>query len=147
MFAIMEATGASGGAALAELRRCGTRVRALARDPERAASLWTQGIEVVIAASDDADALAAAFRGVDAACVMLTPRRPSTALARAVGQAQLRHVVAIAADGGCLEVEDALLATGASVTFVRRLDAARSGAETARTAGRLAARCLMEVRT
>lgn len=147
MFAIMEATGASGGAALAELRRCGIRVRALARDPERAAGLWTQGIEVVIAAPGDADALADAFRGVEAACVMSSPRGPSTAIAWAVGQAGLRHVVAITPDDGPPEFEDALLATGASVTFVRRPGAAKSGAGDAQTAGRLAARCLMEVLT
>jgi uncharacterized protein YbjT (DUF2867 family) len=146
MFAIMEATGASGGAALTELRRYGIRVRALASDPERAADLWTDGIEVVIAASSDIEALAVAFRGVDAACVMPSPRGPSAAIARAVGQAGLRHVVAIAPDGGPPGFEDALLATGASVTFVRRLDATKPGADAARTAGRLAARCLMEVR-
>ncbi|EJL26016.1 NmrA-like family protein [Caulobacter sp. AP07] len=146
MFAIMEATGATGGAALAELRRCGIRVRALARDPERAAILWTQGVEVVITASDDADALAAAFLGVDAACVMPSPHRPSSAVARAIGQSRLRHVVAISPAGACPDFEDALLATGASVTFVRRLDTAKSGAVGGRTAGRLAARCLMEIR-
>ncbi len=147
MYAIMDATGPTGGAALTELRRRGIRVRALARDPERAARLWDDGVELVIAAPDDVEALTAAFAGIDAAFVTPSPRKPTAAIAQALVGADVRHVVAVSPRRASPDFEDALLATGASVTFVRVLDDARQGRLVAGQAGRLAARCLMEARS
>ena len=144
MYAVMGATSRTGGVVLGELRRRGLKVRALARDPERATALWTDGIEVAIAAPGDADALTTAFTGVDGACVIASSVATPTAIVQAIGRAGVRHVVAVSPHGGRRDFEDALLATGACVTFVRQLNAARHGG--AREAGRLAALCLMEGR-
>ncbi len=144
MYAIMGATGQTGGAALQELRRRGAGVRALVRDASRAASVAAEGVETMVADVDDPDALTRAFTGVEGAYVMLPPhlqaddavaagRRTSQAVAEAIDRAGLEHVVALSSGGAHLaegtgvirtlhDFEAELRATRARVTFIRASD-------------------------
>jgi NAD(P)H dehydrogenase (quinone) len=70
MFAIMGATGRTGGAAALELRRRGRAVRAIVRNPAKAGALAEAGCEIAVADIDDPSALAAALRGVDGVLVI-----------------------------------------------------------------------------
>lgn len=144
MFAIMGATGQTGRAAVAHLRRSGQPVRAISRDSRRAAALF--GPEVDVAAADPADpaALAAAFAGAWGVYAMLPPLPGSddvvgdcAAMARAVAEAVrrsgVRRVVALSSGGAHLaagsgvvrtlhDFEAALRRTDADVTFLRAAD-------------------------
>jgi UDP-glucose 4-epimerase len=60
------ATGKVGSRLATRLARRGDRVRALVRDPKRAADLSEAGIELTVGDLLDADSLAAAVQGVDA---------------------------------------------------------------------------------
>lgn len=148
MYAIMGATGHTGGAAAAELARRGAAVRAITRDPARAGALRAAGAEVVAADAADADALAAAFAGADGVYVLVPPdvraadaiaaaRRTSAAIAQAARRAGVPHVVALSSGGSHLpdgtglvrtlhDLEAALRAalggTGAALTVVRASD-------------------------
>jgi len=74
MFVIMGVTGQVGGAALESLKHQGVPVRAVSRDPARAAGL---GVETVRADASDTASLAAAFEGAEASFVMLVPPKQS----------------------------------------------------------------------
>lgn len=141
MFVIMGATGQTGGAALETLKRQGAPVRAVSRDPARAAGL---GIEVVRGDTADTAGLARAFAGVDAAYVMLAPpvnagdvfvetRLAAQAIADAVRTAAVPHVVALSSAGAHLaegngigrtlhDFEQALAGAAPSLVFLRAGD-------------------------
>ena len=113
MFVIMGATGQVGGAVLEPLKRRGAlpcgRSRAIR---SRAAPL---GVEVVRGDASDAASLAAAFKGAEAAFVMLVPppeaadvlaesRAVAHAIAAAVRAARVPHLVALSSVGAQLAV-------------------------------------------
>lgn len=141
MYAIMGATGQTGGTVVAELQRRGLPVRALTRDPAKAANLKQKGAEVVRADAADPQSLADAFAGVQGVYVLNVPnpgsgavradaRRASAAIAEAVRRADVPHVVVLSSSGAQLaegtgvirtlhEFELALRGTAPSVTFLR----------------------------
>jgi uncharacterized protein YbjT (DUF2867 family) len=73
MYTIMGVTGKVGGIAARTLLKRGEQVRAVVRDVAKGESWAAAGCEVAIAALGNADGLARAFVGVDAAFVMLPP--------------------------------------------------------------------------
>lgn len=75
MFAVMGATGSAGRATIKHLRKQGARVRAVTRDPSRAAKTLGAGIEFAKADVRDEDSLVASFRNVEAAFVMVPLNR------------------------------------------------------------------------
>lgn len=138
MFVVMGATGQVGGAVVEALKQRKATVKAIARDPARAAHL---GIEVVRGDASDAASLAAAFKGAEAAFVMLVPppqavdvlaesRAISRAIAEAVRAAKVPHLVALSSVGAQLasgngvvqalhEFETALAGAAPSIVFLR----------------------------
>ncbi|GGU92229.1 hypothetical protein GCM10010260_28540 [Streptomyces filipinensis] len=72
---VLAATGGQGGAVTDALLDRGVRVRALVRDPRRAAAraLADQGVDVVAGSLGDRDSLAAAMRGVAGVFAFTTP--------------------------------------------------------------------------
>lgn len=138
MFVIMGATGQVGGVVLEQLKARGVPVRAVARDPSRAAHL---GVEVVRADASDAAGLTAAFTGAEAAFVMLVPppeaadvlaaaRASAQAIAAAVRAARVPHIVALSSAGAHLaggngivqalhDFEAALAGVAPSLVFLR----------------------------
>lgn len=141
MFVIMGATGQTGGAVLQVLKRQGAAVRAMSRDPVRAAAL---GVEVVRGDTADAAGLAGAFAGADAAYVMLAPpmnagdvfvetRVAARAIADALRKSKVPHVVALSSAGAHLaegngivrtlhDFEQALAGAAPSLVFLRAGD-------------------------
>jgi NAD(P)H dehydrogenase (quinone) len=73
MFAIMGVTGQVGGATAGALLATGQKVRAIVRNPEKAAEWKQRGAEIAIADYDDSAALAAAFQGVAGVFIMIPP--------------------------------------------------------------------------
>jgi uncharacterized protein YbjT (DUF2867 family) len=71
MFLITGITGKVGGATARHLLAQGKKVRALVRDPAKAASWTDQGVELVDGDWNDAAAIERALEGVDGAFVML----------------------------------------------------------------------------
>lgn len=141
MYAIMGATGQTGGAVVDELQRRGVPVRALTRDPAKAEGLKQKGVEVVRADASDPRSMADALAGVQGVYLLNVPnpgsstvradaRRASRAIAEAVRRANVGHVVALSSAGAHLaegtgviralhEFEAALRGTAASITFLR----------------------------
>jgi uncharacterized protein YbjT (DUF2867 family) len=74
MFAVMGITGQVGAAVADALLASGEQVRAVVRNPEKAAAWKSRGVGLATADYDDASALEAAFRGVDGAFVMIPPQ-------------------------------------------------------------------------
>ncbi|MCX8562414.1 NmrA/HSCARG family protein [Mycolicibacterium mucogenicum] len=74
-FAVIGATGATGGAVAGALVERGLRVRAIARNPQspRAQKLSEEGIEIAVADLGDEQALADAFTGVTGVFAVTTP--------------------------------------------------------------------------
>jgi NAD(P)H dehydrogenase (quinone) len=144
MFVVMGATGQTGGAVLDTLRQRGVRARAISRDPARAARLAGKDVEIVRGDSADADSMAAAFVGAEAAYVMLVPplqaadvlaqsRAAAQAIAGALRAARVPHVVALSSAGAHLaagngmvrtlhDFEQALAGAAPSLTFLRAGD-------------------------
>lgn len=138
MFVIMGATGQVGSAVLQELKQRKAVVKAIARDPARAGGL---GVEVVRGEASDAASLAAAFRGAEAAFVMLVPppqaadvlaesRAIAQAIAEAVRASGVPHLVALSSVGAQLasgngivaalhDFEAALAGAAPSMVFLR----------------------------
>lgn len=138
MFVIMGATGQVGSAVLQELKQRKAAVKAIARDPARAAGL---GVEVVRGEASDAASLAAAFKGAGAAFVMLVPppqaadvlaesRAIAQAIAAAVRASGVPHLVALSSVGAQLasgtgivqalhDFETALSGAAPSIVFLR----------------------------
>lgn len=140
MIAIVGATGRAGGATVRTLLARGVPVRAVVRDANKAAELAAAGCELAVAELADWAALAAAFRGADAAQVIVpvVPRGDSYALmtatidtvAAALAEARTPRVLAISDYGAQLtedtgvtsifhHLETRLAALDAAVTFLR----------------------------
>ena len=73
MYAVMGTTGKVGGAVARTLLAKGEKVRAIVRDPGKAAEWQKQGVELFRADYDDVNALTAAFTGVAGVFVMVPP--------------------------------------------------------------------------
>src|SRR6202522_356113 len=71
MYLVMGITGNVGGATARHLLKQGKQVRALVRNPEKAAKLADKGVELVDGDWNDAAAITAALKGVEGAFVML----------------------------------------------------------------------------
>ena len=73
MFAVMGITGQVGGATARALLAAGKQVRAIVRNPEKAAAWKDRGAEIAVADFDASAALADAFRGTEGVFAMLAP--------------------------------------------------------------------------
>jgi uncharacterized protein YbjT (DUF2867 family) len=73
MLAVMGVTGQVGGAVASRLLGLGMKVRAIVREPRKAAVWAERGCEIAVADVNDAEALDRAFSGTDGAFVMLPP--------------------------------------------------------------------------
>ena len=73
MYAIVGITGRVGGAIAENLLAPGEQIRAIVRNPEKAARWRDRGIKVVAADVDDPNALASAFEGTDGVFLMIPP--------------------------------------------------------------------------
>jgi uncharacterized protein YbjT (DUF2867 family) len=73
MYAITGITGRVGGAIAGNLLAQGERIRAIVRNPEKAARWKDLGAEIAVADSDDPNALASAFEGMEGVFVMVPP--------------------------------------------------------------------------
>lgn len=113
MITIMGAGGHTGGAAARLLLEMGEAVRALGRHAERLTDLKAQGAEVMTGDAADPAHLTAAFRGADAAYVLIPPAvtdpdvpafqaRVADAVARAAADSGLSHLVALSSIGADL---------------------------------------------
>jgi uncharacterized protein YbjT (DUF2867 family) len=80
MFVITGATGHTGSIVAQTLLEQGKPVRVVVRDAARGASWKAKGAEVAVASLDDAEALARAFRGAEAAYLMVPPEYQSADL-------------------------------------------------------------------
>ncbi|AXF10703.1 NmrA family transcriptional regulator [Paraburkholderia graminis] len=111
MYAITGVTGQVGGAAARALLAAGHEVRAVLRDETKAAQWRERGAEIAIASFEDADALAAAFRGTAGVFVMLAPNfapqpgypnahRAVAVLKKALVDARPERVAALSSVGG-----------------------------------------------
>jgi NAD(P)H dehydrogenase (quinone) len=141
MFAIMGATGQTGGAALAAALAAGHEVRAIVREPSRAAALAEKGAILAKADLDDVEALAAAFAGADAVYVLnpvphaakdvfAAAAKNGATIAEAIRRAGVLHVVALSSSGAhrtegtgivraLHDFEQALRGSAPSLTFIR----------------------------
>jgi uncharacterized protein YbjT (DUF2867 family) len=73
MYAIMGTTGRVGGAIAESLLAQGEKIRAIVRNPEKAARWRDCGAEIAVADVDDPKALASAFEGADGVFLMVPP--------------------------------------------------------------------------
>jgi uncharacterized protein YbjT (DUF2867 family) len=73
MFLVTGITGHVGSATAQNLLAKGQKVRALVRDPKKAAAWASQGVELVNGDFNDAAAIASALQGVEGAYIMLPP--------------------------------------------------------------------------
>src|SRR5271156_916736 len=73
MYAIMGTTGKVGGAIAENLLAQGEQIRAIVRNPEKAARWRDRGAEIAVADVDDSNALASAFEGTDGVFLMVPP--------------------------------------------------------------------------
>jgi NAD(P)H dehydrogenase (quinone) len=73
MYAITGITGKVGSAIAENLLAQGEQIRAIVRNPEKAARWRARGAEIVVADSYDANALASAFEGTDGVFLMVPP--------------------------------------------------------------------------
>ena len=140
MYAVMGVTGQVGGQVANALLASGQTVRAILRDATKAGRWIERGCEVALATANDADALAAAFAGVDGVFLMIPPdydpapgfpgiQRIIDAVHRAVNVARPGKLVFLSTVGAQVEafsllnnsrmVEAALRELSIPVTFVR----------------------------
>src|SRR6202046_5740064 len=73
MYAIVGITGRVGGSIAEDLLTQGEQIRAIVRDPEKAARWRDRGAEIAVADVDDSSALASAFEGTDGVFLMVPP--------------------------------------------------------------------------
>ena len=141
MYAVLGITGQVGGATARALLSQRNQVRAIVRNPAKAAPWQAQGVEIVPADVDDPAALTAALQGVDAAFVMLPSnfapspdfreaRTTIASLRQAITAARPPRVVALSSIGseqpsglGLITsthmLEQALADTGVPTAFLR----------------------------
>jgi uncharacterized protein YbjT (DUF2867 family) len=97
MILVTGATGKTGRALVKELVTMGRRVRALVRDPTRAADLAAQGVELVVGDLGEPATLPAALAGIRSAYLMSTadPRQVMlhSNFIRAADRAAVSHIV------------------------------------------------------
>jgi uncharacterized protein YbjT (DUF2867 family) len=89
MYAIMGITGNVGGAIAENLLARGEQIRAIVRNPEKAARWRDRGADTAVADVDDPDALAFAFDGADGVFLMVPPN-----FAPAPGLPEIRKTLA-----------------------------------------------------
>ncbi|MGH9913833.1 MAG: NAD(P)H-binding protein [Pyrinomonadaceae bacterium] len=110
-YAVMGATGQTGGAALNILLERGARARAIVRDEAKGLRWADRGAEIAIADATDVDALESAFEGCAAVYVMNPPaymepdlfarsRKVHSAVLQAAGRAGVGRLVALSSIGG-----------------------------------------------
>jgi uncharacterized protein YbjT (DUF2867 family) len=110
MYVVTGATGNSGHVVAEDLLAKGKQVRAIGRDAEKLKALASRGAEAYACDVTDAAALAKAFAGAEAVYAMIPPRmdlddyrafqdRISDALASAIAEAGVKHVVALSSFG------------------------------------------------
>lgn len=110
VIAVLGATGHIGTVMTEDLLKKGHEVRALGRDAGKLAALAAKGAKTTSVAFDNADGLAAAFKGADAAFTMIPPSygeqefaayqdRTGEAIAKALGQAGVKHAVDLSSVG------------------------------------------------
>lgn len=140
MYAITGVTGRVGGALAAALLDAGLPVRAVMRDASKAHGWARRGCEIAIAAMEDADALADAFKGAEAVFVLppsdFDPepgfpeaRRVIAAVGKAIERTRPGQAVCLSTIGADAEednlltqrtlMEQALAKQPTSVTFLR----------------------------
>lgn len=90
MYVVMGITGNVGGAVARSLLARGEKVRGIVRNPEKAAEWQKQSVELFKADYNDAEALTAAFSGVDGVFVMVPPN-----FAPAPGYVETRRTLAV----------------------------------------------------
>src|SRR5277367_1664992 len=73
MYAIMGITGRVGSAIAENLLAQGEQIRAIVRNPEKAARWRDRGAEIAVADVDDPSSLASAFEGMDGVFLMIPP--------------------------------------------------------------------------
>lgn len=110
MFVVLGASGHTGEVVARNLLSAKQKVRVVGRDADRLKSLAELGAEVFVADAADASALTNAFKGADAAYVLIPPNstsneyrasqdRVSDAIATAVQNAALKKVVSLSSIG------------------------------------------------
>ncbi|MGE7473133.1 NmrA family NAD(P)-binding protein [Bosea sp. NPDC003192] len=141
MFAIMGATGQTGGAALAAALAADHAVRAIVREPSRVAALAEKGAVLAKADLDDVEALTAAFAGTDAVYVLnpvphaaedvfAAAAKNGATIAEAIRRAGVPHVVVLSSSGAhrtegtgivraLYDFEQVLRGSAPSLTFIR----------------------------
>lgn len=119
MYAVMGVTGQVGGATARSLLGKGARVRAIARDASRAAVWVARGCELAVADLGEPKALVEAFRGAEAAFVMVPSmfdpspgfpeaRKAIAALRDALDSARPGRVVVLSTIGAQVETPNLL---------------------------------------
>jgi uncharacterized protein YbjT (DUF2867 family) len=132
MYAITGITGNVGGATAEALLAAGLPVRAVLRDPIKADAWAVRGCEIAFADIDDADGLASALKGVEAAFVMVPPnfdpapgfpeaRHSAGVLLRALAAARPGRVVYLSTIGARAEQENLLTQHGIREQALRGL--------------------------
>ncbi|GGP99839.1 uncharacterized protein YbjT (DUF2867 family) [Actinomadura coerulea] len=124
-FLVAGATGTVGRFVVAELRAAGRPVRALTRNPARAA--LPEGVEVVAGDLADLDSLTGVFDGIEAAHLInfagddYTPLPDGAGLVKLAAEAGVRRVTVLGgrADG---ELEQALTSTGIEWTLLEPVE-------------------------
>ena len=122
MITVMGATGNTGRKITELLLEAGEEVRALGRSPDKLAELDALGAETVAGDVRDADYLASTFAGADAVYTLtaLDPTLPDyhadqdrrgEAIASAIRESGVRHVVALSAIGGELASGNGFIAS------------------------------------
>ena len=110
MFVVLGASGHTGHVVAKNLLDQGQKVRVVGRSAERLQNLAGKGAEVFVADATDAPALTKAFRGADAAYVLIPPNptssdyrasqdRISDAIAAAVQNSGIKRVVSLSSIG------------------------------------------------
>ncbi len=130
MILITGATGNSGRELVRQLVAAGQRVRALVRNPAKAADLKGPNVELAVGDFDHPATLDAALRGVDKA-FLLTPVAEhfvewQSAFIEAAQRAQVRHLVKFSAMGADSNAKVELLRLHGETTTYCEIQACRS---------------------
>lgn len=110
MFVVLGASGHTGDVVARNLLAAGQKVRVVGRSADRLQNLAAKGAEVLVADAADASALTRAFKGAEAAYVLIPPNptsndfrafqdRVSDAIAVAVQNAGVKNVVSLSSIG------------------------------------------------